>query len=176
MPAPREEHSANIGEHTHYRPRYATITYVLCHLSWRFLCLSSAFLHFHACASISQVQLASNIIIKKPLYSLLSSSIAPLSSITKLRLSRWLSSFISAWASLWLLQTRQTPSNLQENSETVNGDKPNKSRLAGRTIDLTLFTVVRAMDVIVSKVWTHYQANRKAGKTWTKACNQLLRE
>ncbi|KAJ4159380.1 uncharacterized protein LMH87_008282 [Akanthomyces muscarius] len=102
-----------------------------------------------------------------PVYSLLSSSITPLTTITKLRLSRWLSAFISAWAGLWLLQTAQCPSCWEEQPEAVEGN--NVTRLAGNTIDITLLTVSRAVDVIVGEAWTRHQASRKARGNWTKA-------
>ncbi len=110
---------------------------------------------------------ASNFI-KAPVYSLLSSSITPLTTITKLRLSRWLSAFISAWAGLWLLQTAQCPSCWEEQPEAVEGN--NVTRLAGNTIDITLLTVSRAVDVIVGEAWTRHQASRKARGNWTKVC------
>ncbi|KAH9883953.1 integral membrane protein [Xylariomycetidae sp. FL2044] len=82
------------------------------------------------------------------------------------RLSRWLSSFVAAWLSLRLLQSKKSDG-LSE-TIAVNGDtasssttatfsntssKPQTIRYAGRTLDLTLFALTRALDVIIGELW-----------------------
>lgn len=45
-----------------------------------------------------------------------------------------------------------------------------KSRLfAGRTLDLTLFAVVRALDVIVGELWAQRKAFKMARNRWHKS-------
>jgi len=41
-------------------------------------------------------------------------------------------------------------------------------RLAGRTMDLTLFAVTRAIDVVVGELWSQNKARRKGAGTYTK--------
>lgn len=75
-----------------------------------------------------------------------------------IRLSRWISSAVAAWFSIQLLQTPfTTPS---PNDTTKAEDIPSRDTIttttkpqAGRTLDLTLFAVVRALDVIIGELW-----------------------
>ncbi|OAR01266.1 hypothetical protein LLEC1_04466 [Akanthomyces lecanii] len=122
-------------------------------------------------ATFSALLAAGPSLLQKPAYGLLSSSIGSQAHITKLRLSRWLSSFLSAWAGLWLLQTGQCPSCWEGTSQAqaLDGKKPNGPRLAGNTIDITLLTVTRAVDVLIGELWARFQAGRKARGKWTKA-------
>ena len=120
------------------------------------------------------VYAASNLI-KVPVYDLLRSPMTPLTHITKLRLSRWLSSFISAWAGLWLLQTGQCPSCSEEKSDAqaLDSNNLNRPRLVGDTIDITLLTATRAVDVIVGEIWARHQARRKTRGMWTKVIKRI---
>ncbi|OTB12932.1 hypothetical protein K445DRAFT_76690 [Daldinia sp. EC12] len=85
-------------------------------------------------------------------------------------LSSWLSSFVAAWLSLRLLQSKKSDSFSE--TVTVNSDDPQFTKqetvqYAGRTLDLTLFAVTRALDVIVSEVWTRRGERRVAASKWT---------
>ncbi|KAI2771831.1 hypothetical protein F4815DRAFT_420053 [Daldinia loculata] len=86
------------------------------------------------------------------------------------RLSRWLSTFVAAWLSLRLLQSKKSDSFSE--TITINPDDPQTVkqetvRYAGRTLDLTLFAVTRALDVIVSEAWSRRGQRRVATSQWT---------
>lgn len=80
------------------------------------------------------------------------------------RLSRWFSSAIAAWFSIQLLQTpfttavvtdRDPASDAQKTQQvTAPLELPSAKLQAGRTLDLTLFAAVRALDVIIGEVWS----------------------
>ncbi|KAI2620227.1 hypothetical protein GGS26DRAFT_571591 [Hypomontagnella submonticulosa] len=105
-----------------------------------------------------------------------------LTTLTRKRLSRWLSSFIAAWLSLRLLQSK-TSDGFSEtvaingtangtfhdsaNGDSSHGPKQETIRYAGRTLDLTLFAVTRALDVIVSELWDQRRQRRIAAGRWT---------
>lgn len=54
-----------------------------------------------------------------------------------------------------------------------NGDdrsqKPKMIRVGGRTLDLTLFTATRALDVIVGELWSQHRTRRQSARKWTRA-------
>jgi hypothetical protein len=101
------------------------------------------------------------------------------------RLTRWLASFIAAWLSLQLLQSKQTPGFTDTVAELkgvpgpepktvryaddVPGAKSKTIRYAGRTLDLTLFAVIRALDVIGGELWHRRKLRRQAARKWTAA-------
>ncbi|KAI0131260.1 hypothetical protein F4814DRAFT_162961 [Daldinia grandis] len=92
-----------------------------------------------------------------------------LPTLTLKRLSRWLSTFVAAWLSLRLLQSKKS----DDFSETIaiNLDDPQTAkqetvRYAGRTLDLTLFAATRALDVIVSEAWSRRGRRRVAISRW----------
>lgn len=86
-----------------------------------------------------------------------------LSSLIKLRLSRFISAFIGAWLGLKLLQSKESPEYIQDVTfETPSGRVSKKIRLAGRTIDLTLFAVTRAIDVVGGSIWSRRRNQLKA--------------
>lgn len=95
------------------------------------------------------------------------------------RLARLFASFVAAWFSLRLLQSKQSPAFVE--TVQVQSDKPPGVELqtisyAGRTLDLTLFTVTRALDVIVGSLWARRKARRLASHQWTaldRAVSQL---
>src|SRR6266536_5314078 len=89
-------------------------------------------------------------------------------SLTVHRLSRWLSSFIAAWLSLKLLQSNKSDAFVENVSyETEDGIKTRPKHFAGRTMDLTLFAVTRASDVIVGELWSQRKTRRIATGNWT---------
>ena len=69
----------------------------------------------------------------------------------------WLSSFIAAYYSLKLLQSTHGSSYIENVIvETANGCQSRQIHFAGRTIDLTLFAVTRAIDVLVGELWSKH--------------------
>ncbi|GAQ06539.1 hypothetical protein ALT_3860 [Aspergillus lentulus] len=121
------------------------------------------------------------------LCALVSSRIGEISGLVKsrgfLRLVRFAAAFVSAWFSFQLLN--QKPIRLQ-GSAVISSQKPgNRDNaghspekkitaqyspdLAGRTMDLTLFTFTRAMDVLVCLGWSRWQASRRSQNRWSLA-------
>ncbi|KIN02495.1 hypothetical protein OIDMADRAFT_102648 [Oidiodendron maius Zn] len=85
------------------------------------------------------------------------------------RLARLLSSFIAAWFSLELLQSKKSDVFLGTIPyDTPNGVKHKATRYAGRTIDLTLFAVTRAVDVVVGELWSRHRIRRTVAGKWSK--------
>lgn len=90
------------------------------------------------------------------------------------RLARWMSTFIAAWFSLQLLHSGQTAPNpevftdSQHEKSALPPKKGGPSLLAGRTLDLTLFSVTRAVDVLIGEWWSRRSARRQASGRWTK--------
>ncbi|KAJ2906905.1 hypothetical protein MKZ38_009768 [Zalerion maritima] len=93
------------------------------------------------------------------------------------RLTRWISTFVAAWLSLLLLQSKQTASFTDTIGDEVveNGIKPRVFRYAGRTLDLSLFAVVRAVDVVVGTLWSRRKAQRMTAGDWSKVDSLLSR-
>ncbi|KAB8288172.1 hypothetical protein EYC80_010178 [Monilinia laxa] len=92
-----------------------------------------------------------------------------LSVITKLRITRYLSTFISAYFSLKLLQSRPSKTFTEEvPHETKNGVQFRPTKFAGRTLDLTLFTFTRASDYIVGELWTRRKIRRQKSGKWSR--------
>ncbi|KAI1655803.1 hypothetical protein F4813DRAFT_391377 [Daldinia decipiens] len=94
----------------------------------------------------------------------------PTTSSYMLEFSRWLSTFVAAWLSLRLLQSKKSDSFSE--TITANPDDPQSAkqetvRYAGRTLDLTLFAVTRALDVIVSEAWSRRGQRKVATSQWT---------
>ncbi|KAI4869068.1 hypothetical protein F4820DRAFT_61412 [Hypoxylon rubiginosum] len=91
-----------------------------------------------------------------------------LTALVRKRLSRWVSTFVAAWLSLRLLQSKKTDGF----SETITTDsdipKQEKRRFAGRTLDLTLFAATRALDVIIGELWAKRRQRRTATSQWTQ--------
>lgn len=83
------------------------------------------------------------------------------------RLSRWFSSFIAAWLGLRLLQSKQTPG-FTDTVPSPAGGEPKTVHYAGRTLDLTLFAVTRALDVIGGELWHRRRLRRQTSpRRWT---------
>ncbi|KAL7795242.1 hypothetical protein V8C37DRAFT_374940 [Trichoderma ceciliae] len=109
-------------------------------------------------------------LLQEPLLKIISRVATQLSTASQLRLARWLSTFISGWLSLQLLQSKQTtPSWADAGSASVqqglSDAAPNG--YGGRTLDLTLFAVTRAADVLVGELWSQHRTRRKATEKWT---------
>ncbi|KAI2632411.1 hypothetical protein GGR54DRAFT_627752 [Hypoxylon sp. NC1633] len=94
-----------------------------------------------------------------------------LPTLTRNRLSRWLSTFIAAWLSLRLLQSKKSDGfseTIPSTSASSDSGKQETIRYAGRTLDLTLFAAIRALDVIVGEIWAQRRRRRTAAGQWTQ--------
>ncbi|KAH6982946.1 hypothetical protein BKA56DRAFT_631407 [Ilyonectria sp. MPI-CAGE-AT-0026] len=81
------------------------------------------------------------------------------------RLARWLSTFIAAWYGIRLLHTyesRAYTETLPVKPDSPPDARPQTIKLAGRTLDLTLFALARALDVVVGDLWARRKALRQA--------------
>ncbi|KAK3314941.1 integral membrane protein [Apodospora peruviana] len=84
-----------------------------------------------------------------------------LSDLTRKRLSRWFASFIAGWLSLQLLQSKESSGFTETVSSSSTSTKPPKTiNYAGRTLDLSLFALTRALDVIGGELWARRKARR----------------
>lgn len=96
------------------------------------------------------------------------------------RILRFISAFISAWAAFNLLNRRR--SNHDANRDTILNERSREGResnenevdiyrpeLAGRSLDLTLFTLTRATSVVASLVWNGWELKRKSRGKWSQA-------
>ncbi|KAF6792994.1 integral membrane protein [Colletotrichum sojae] len=89
-----------------------------------------------------------------------------------LRLARWGATFVAAWFSLQLLQSKRSAGFTElvpQKSDAPPGVEQKEVRYAGRTLDLTLFTLTRALDVLVGETWARRRARRSAQGKWTGA-------
>ena len=94
---------------------------------------------------------------------------------------QFVAAFLSAWFSFQLLNrnhaiTRRdvraenaSSSHEDPSSTPVNLRAPPRPALAGRTMDLTLFTVTRAADVIACLAWSRWSRYRRSRNRWTIA-------
>ena len=82
-------------------------------------------------------------------------------------MTKWLSTFIAAWFSFKLLQSKKSDAFTEDvYYETANGRVLRPKHFAGRTMDLTLFAVTRALDVIVGELWTQRKVRRTTTGKW----------
>ncbi|KAL7922992.1 hypothetical protein ACQKWADRAFT_64186 [Trichoderma austrokoningii] len=104
-------------------------------------------------------------LLQDPLLKVISRVATQLGAASQLRLARWLATFISGWLSLQLLQSKQTRSLASVQQGLAEAAAPNA--YGGRTLDLTLFAVTRAADVLVGELWSQHRGRRKAADKWT---------
>ncbi|KAK3321184.1 hypothetical protein B0T19DRAFT_466448 [Cercophora scortea] len=88
-----------------------------------------------------------------------------LSLLARQRLSRWLATFIAGYISLLLLQSKPLP-------PTDNSQPP--ARLAGRTLDLTLFAFTRALDATITTVYRRRHPSTTTKSPLTRAVDPLI--
>ncbi|RDH31719.1 integral membrane protein [Aspergillus welwitschiae] len=103
-----------------------------------------------------------------------------LNALIHMRLARFVSALLSAWFSFNILNQR--PIRLQRNCDDCQGGTDSKSaaeqrklrpephsrpQLAGRTMDLTLFSLTRAVDLVVYMGWANWRRWRKSRGQWT---------
>ncbi|KAH1910979.1 hypothetical protein KXV33_001316 [Aspergillus fumigatus] len=105
----------------------------------------------------------------------------PVKSRVFLRFVRFVAAFVSAWFSFQLLNKkpiRQQGSDVISSHKTGSGANAGHSPekkitpqyspdLAGRTMDLTLFTFTRAMDALVCLGWSRWRASRRGQNRWS---------
>ncbi|UNI20069.1 hypothetical protein JDV02_006195 [Purpureocillium takamizusanense] len=115
-------------------------------------------------------------VLQEPLKRIVARCAAGLGETARLRTARWLASFFAAWLSLKLLQSKQQAPRKNSSApfrppKPTDDDAvaPHQGKLAGRTLDLTLFAATQAVDVIVGELWSRHRARRTAARTWTKA-------
>jgi hypothetical protein len=109
---------------------------------------------------------------KEPLKSILEKTAQGLSEAGRLRLARWLATFLAAWFGLRLLHSyegRAYTETVPPKEGSPPDAEPQTVRFAGRTMDLTLFAVTRALDVVVGDVWARHKVRRLASTKWTKS-------
>lgn len=91
--------------------------------------------------------------------------------LTSSRLARFLCSFLAGWFGLKLLHTKGTAPRRHSTARRTRQEEEIRSRkMAGRTMDLTLFAATRAADVIVGELWSQRRSRRQAASRWTKVC------
>ncbi|KAL7944438.1 hypothetical protein V8C42DRAFT_326772 [Trichoderma barbatum] len=115
-------------------------------------------------------------LLQEPLLKIISRVATQLSAASQLRLARWLSTFISGWLSLQLLQSKQTKTQTQVPPAWADAgmaavqqglSEASTGGYGGRTLDLTLFAVTRAADVLIGELWSQRRSRRKATGKWT---------
>jgi hypothetical protein len=75
---------------------------------------------------------------------------------------------VAAWLSLKLLQSKKSAAFVDNVSEaTADGVISRPKHFAGRTMDLTLFAVMRAVDVVVGELWSQRKGRRIATGQWS---------
>lgn len=109
-------------------------------------------------------------LLQGPLKTVINRFAGSLSQDARKRFARWLSTFISSWVALKLLHSASSPAYSRWTTKKDNGQQsePRLVQLGGRTLDLTLFTATRAVDVIVGELWSQHRARRKAAHRWTR--------
>ena len=78
---------------------------------------------------------------------------------------------MAGWLSLRLLQSKQGTSfteTVPARSDAPPGMRYQTTRFAGRTLDLTLFALTRALDVVVGELWSRRRRRRTVGGRWTR--------
>jgi hypothetical protein len=80
-----------------------------------------------------------------------------------------LSTFVSAWFSIKLIQSKKSDAFVEVVAyETSSGVEHRPTQFAGRTMDLTLFAVTRAIDVTIGELWSQRKVRKMATGKWTK--------
>lgn len=109
-------------------------------------------------------------LLQAPLNRIIARAATNLGGTAQQRLARSLATFIAAWLSLKLLQAKKPTLRRRAGSATVRYVDPQTGeKLAGRTVDLTLFATTQAVDVIIGELWARHKSRRLAAGRWTKA-------
>ncbi|KAF4975606.1 hypothetical protein FZEAL_7636 [Fusarium zealandicum] len=110
-------------------------------------------------------------LLQEPLKSILEKAARGLSKAARQRLAKWLSTFIAAWFGLRLLhcyESRAYTETIQAKEDSSPEAAPQTVKFAGRTMDLTLFALTRALDVVVGDLWSRHKARRLASNKWSR--------
>ncbi len=145
----------------------ASVKKVYCFSYWRSV-LPNLFSNLSPLVILFIVYFSTNLTISQIPLARLFASIASNASVqSRARLTRWCASFIAGWFSMRLLQTKQGEAFVDH--ITVADGVSVKSRVwAGRTMDLTLFAVVRALDVSIGELWARRKAFKVAVNRWKR--------
>ncbi|KAL1985080.1 hypothetical protein VTN96DRAFT_8315 [Rasamsonia emersonii] len=98
------------------------------------------------------------------------------------RLIRFFSAFISAWIGFQLLNRKRGSPRADSTTENHDSQRQGEAlpahdsdlerlkhhELAGRTLDLTLFSFTRALDVVACIAWDRWKSRRKSRNRWTR--------
>ena len=86
--------------------------------------------------------------------------------------SRFFAALVAAWFSLQMLNKpsgSKKPSSHLNIPEAPHAEASICSKpIAGRTMDLTLFAVVRSIETIIGNIWSRHQSSRAAHGRWTQ--------
>lgn len=63
------------------------------------------------------------------------------------------------------LEKEQANTSVASNAKNSKNSEP---EFAGRTLDLTLFATIRAIDVLTSTAWDYWKCHRKTSERWTR--------
>ncbi|PWY89394.1 integral membrane protein [Aspergillus sclerotioniger CBS 115572] len=112
----------------------------------------------------------------------LGSTFRPFNATTSMRLLRLVSALLSAWFGFNLLNRRPirvqgaygqcqgtTESNNAAGQDKFSLEPHSRPQFAGRTMDLTLFSLTRAADLMVFTGWAQWKRWRKSKNQWTIA-------
>ncbi|KAH6891119.1 hypothetical protein B0T10DRAFT_560385 [Thelonectria olida] len=117
-------------------------------------------------------------LLQEPLKSIIDKAAASLSNAARLRLARWISTFIAAWYGLRILhsyESRAYTETIPQKKDSPSGTQPQTIKFAGRTLDLTLFALSRALDVVLGDLWARRRARRQAACKWTNTEQSISR-
>lgn len=115
------------------------------------------------------VLVAGTSLLHKPLDKVIASLGSSLSRTSRLRLARFLCSFLAGWFGLKLLHTKGTAPRRHSTARRTKREEEIRCRkMAGRTMDLTLFAATRAADVVVGELWSQRRSRRQLSNKWTK--------
>ncbi|OAA79521.1 integral membrane protein [Akanthomyces lecanii RCEF 1005] len=107
------------------------------------------------------VLVAGTSLLHKPLDKVIASLGSKLTETSRLR-------FLAGWFGLKLLHTKGTaPRRHSTARRTKREEELRSKKMAGRTMDLTLFAATRAADVLVGELWSQRRSRRQAANKWT---------
>ncbi|KAI0137414.1 integral membrane protein [Xylariales sp. AK1849] len=110
-------------------------------------------------------------LLEAPFFALFSQPAVRLSNLTRRRLSRWFATFVAAWISLKIVQSKRDDAFSDpvpvKNASQPPGVQHRTVKYAGRTLDLSLFAFTRAFDVVIGELWARRRTRRTAMGLWT---------
>ncbi|KAL5612145.1 hypothetical protein BROUX41_000311 [Berkeleyomyces rouxiae] len=124
-------------------------------------------LHLRDFPVFSAVVVGGSSLLEAPLSAALKKLARGLSNLAISRVSKWLATFISAYAGLQLL--RPKPPKPPKSANTAGPAALPSLSTANQTLDMTLFVATRAVDVIVGELWARHKSRREVLGKWSKA-------